>query len=135
VITFVSKSGTKQFHGTAYDFLRNQDLDARQFFATQRSIYKQNDFGASFGGPVILPRLYDGRNRTFFFLSYEGFRNRQGQNGTILSVPTAEMYQGDFSNWVASNGNRLTIYDTASTEPNPSGSGFIRTPFADNRFR
>ena len=133
VITFVSKSGTNQFHGTAYDFLRNQDLDARQFFAAQRSIYKQNDFGAALGGPVILPKLYNGRNRTFFFLSYEGFRNRQGANGQILSVPTPEMYQGDFSNWVGSNGKQIPIYDTASTIPNPSGSGFTRTQFTDNK--
>ena len=127
VITFVSKSGTNQVHGTAYDFLRNEDLDARQFFAAQRSIYKQNDFGAAIGGPVIVPKLYNGRNRTFFFGSYEGFRNRQGQNGQILTVPTPEMYQGDFSNWVGSNGKLIPIYDTASTTPNPSGTGFVRT--------
>jgi len=58
VITFVSKSGTNQYHGTAYDFIRNQDLDARNFFAATRSIYKQNDFGVSFGGPVWIPKIY-----------------------------------------------------------------------------
>jgi hypothetical protein len=107
VITFASKSGTNAFHGTAYDFLRNDHLDARGFFAKTRSIYKQNDFGASAGGPVVLPKIYSGRNRTFFFLSYEGFRNRLGSNGTILTVPTPEMYKGDFSNWVNSKGVRL----------------------------
>lgn len=132
-ITFVSKSGTNTFHGTAYDFLRNDALDARGFFAPSRSIYKQNDFGASGGGPVIVPKLYNGRNKTFFFLSYEGFRNRVGTNGSILSVPTPEMYQGDFSNWVGSNGKLLTIYDPATTRPNPSGSGFIRDPFPNNK--
>ncbi len=100
VMTFVSKSGSNQVHGSAYDFLRNDDLDARGFFALTRSVYKQNDFGATLGGPVYLPKIYHGQNRTFFFLSYEGFRNRVGANGLIKTVPTPEMYNGDFSNWV-----------------------------------
>jgi hypothetical protein len=133
VITFVSKSGTNAFHGTAYDFLRNDVLDARGFFAPQRSIYKQNDFGASVGGPVLIPKLYNGRNRTFFFFSYEGFRNRLGNNGQILSVPTPEMYKGDFSNLVAANGNKIPIYDPASTVANPNGAGSIRTAFPNNQ--
>ena len=70
VITFVSKSGTNAFHGVAYNFLRNDDLDARSFFAPTRSIYKQNDFGVAGGGPVIIPKLYNGRNKTVFYLAY-----------------------------------------------------------------
>ena len=132
VITFASKSGTNAFHGTAYDFLRNDDLDARGFFAAQRSIYKQNDFGVSAGGPVILPKLYNGKNRTFYFLSYEGFRNRLGSNGTIFTVPTAEMYNGNFSNWVNTKGQRLLIYDPTTTASNASG-GYTRTPFPNNQ--
>jgi hypothetical protein len=133
VITFVSKSGTNGFHGTAYDFLRNDALDARGFFAQKRSIYKQNDFGASAGGPVIIPKLYNGRNKTFFFVGYEGFRNRQGSNGTILTVPSPEMYNGDFSNWVNSKGQQIPIYDPTSTRANPNGSGFIRDAFPNNQ--
>ena len=132
VITFVSKSGTNTLHGTAYEFLRNDDLDARGFFAPTRSIYKQSDFGASLGGPVVVPKLYNGKNRTFFFLSYEGFRNRLGANGSILSVPTPEMYQGNFSNWVNSKNQLIPIYDPHSTVSNPSGSGFLRTVFPGN---
>lgn len=133
VITFVSKSGTNDVHGTAYDFLRNDDLDARNFFSPTRSIYKQNDFGLSGGGPVVIPKVYNGRNKTFFFLSYEGFRNRIGTAGTIYSVPAPEMYKGDFSNWVGSNGKQIPIYDTASTRANPSGSGFLRDQFPNNQ--
>jgi hypothetical protein len=133
VITFSSKSGTNDIHGTVFNFLRNEKLDARGFFPTQRSIYKQNDFGVSIGGPVSLPKIYSGRNRTFFFGAYEGFRNRVGANDIILSVPTPEMYEGDFSNWVNPAGNLLTVYDPETTRPNPAGSGFIRTPFPDNR--
>src|SRR5437660_7273409 len=101
VITFVSKSRTNQLHGVPYDFVRNDDLDARGFFAPTRSVYKQNDFGTTFGGPIYFPKIYNGKNRTFFFTSYEGFRNRVGST-TITSVPTPEMYQGNFSNWVNS---------------------------------
>jgi hypothetical protein len=132
VITFASKSGTNQLHGSVYEFLRNDHFDARGFFAKTRSIYKQSDFGASVGGPVVLPKVYNGRNRTFFFLSYEGFRNRIGNNGAVLTVPTPEMYKGDFSNWVNSKGQLLPIYDPTTTRPNPNGSGFIRDAFPGN---
>jgi hypothetical protein len=132
VITFVSKSGGNQFHGTAYEFLRNDDLDARGHFAQTRSIYKQSDFGATIGGPVEIPKLYHGRNRTFFFLAYEGFRNRQGANGTVFTVPTPEMYQGNFSNWVNNKNALIQIYDPVSTRPNPNGTGSIRDPFPGN---
>lgn len=133
VITFVSKSGTNQFHGDAYDFLRNQDLDGRGFFAKTRSVYKQNDFGATLGGPVLLPKVYNGRNRTFFFLSYEGFRNRLGASNTILTVPAPEMYTGNFSNWVNSKNQLIPVYDPGTTRSNPSGSGSVRDPFAGNQ--
>jgi hypothetical protein len=131
VITFVSKSGTNSYHGTAYDFLRNDDLDARGFFAGQRSVYKQNDFGVTLGGPVRIPKLYNGRDRTFFFVSYEGFRNRIGANGTIVSVPTPEMYKGDFSNWVNSANKQLTIYDPDTTAT--VNGTIVRSPFPNNQ--
>jgi hypothetical protein len=133
VMTFASKSGTNDFHGSAYDFLRNDKLDARGFFAQRRSIYRQNDFGFTVAGPVVVPKVYDGRNKTFFFMSYEGFRNRVGANDSILSVPTPEMYNGDFSKWVAPNGNLLQIYDPTTTRPNANGVGFVRDPFPGNQ--
>ena len=133
IMTFSSKSGTNTFHGVVYDFLRNEKLDAKGFIAPTRAVYRQNDFGATAGGPLWVPKVYNGRDRTFFFFSYEGFRNRVGGNDLIRSVPTPEMYEGDFTRWVNQNGQRLIIYDPATTKPNPSGSGFIREPFADNR--
>ncbi|HET8549818.1 MAG TPA: TonB-dependent receptor, partial [Bryobacteraceae bacterium] len=132
VMTFASKSGTNRFHGTAYDFLRNDVMDARGFFAKIRPVYKQNDFGATFAGPITIPKLYDGRNRSFFFFSYEGFRNRVGATDTFLSVPTPEMYRGDFTRWVDQRGGLITIYDPATTKPNPTGPGFVREPFPGN---
>ena len=132
VMSFASKSGTNAFHGSAYDFLRNDKLDARGFFARTRSIYRQNDFGFTASGPVRIPKLYDGRNKTFYFVSYEGFRNRVGANDSILSVPTPEMYNGDFSKWVNQNNQLLPIYNPNTTRANPNGVGSIRDPFPNN---
>ncbi|MBI3427400.1 MAG: TonB-dependent receptor [Acidobacteria bacterium] len=137
VMTFVSKSGSNQLHGTLYDFLRNDALDSRGFFAQKKSVYKQNDFGASLGGPIWLPKKifgplgYDGRNRTFFFFAFEGFRNRVGGNDTILSVPTPEMYNGDFSKWVDASGKLIPLYDPATTRQ--VGTSFVRDPFPNNQ--
>jgi hypothetical protein len=132
IMTFSSKSGTNEIHGTAYEFLRNNVLDARRFFEAERGIYKQHDFGYSVGGPVVLPKIYNGKNRTFFFTSAEWFRNRVGAASQFFNVPTPEMYQGDFSNWVDNTGRRLPVYDPATTRPNPAGGGLIRDPFANN---
>jgi hypothetical protein len=133
VMTFASKSGTNKLHGTVYDFLRNDAMDARGFFAKSRSVYRQNDFGFTTSGPVWIPKIYDGRNKTFFFVSYEGFRNRVGANDAILTVPTPEMYRGDFSNWVDQNNRSIPIYNPATTRPNPNGTGSIRDVFAGNQ--
>lgn len=132
MITFASKSGTNEFHGTAYEFLRNEALDARRFFEDRRAVYKQHDFGWSAGGPVYIPKVYDGRNKTFWFSSMEMFRNRVGASSGRFSVPTPEMYQGDFRNWVDANNRRLPIFDPSTTRRNPNGPGFIRDPFPDN---
>jgi carboxypeptidase family protein len=132
-ITFASKSGTNELKGSLYNFLRNDALDSKGFFEQRKGIYRQNNFGGSLGGPIQIPRLYDGHNKTFFFAAYEGFRNNQASNALTLSVPTPEMYDGDFSNWVDSQGRLITIYDPATTRPNPNGTGFIRDPFPGNR--
>jgi hypothetical protein len=123
---YASKSGTNQFHGSAYEFLRNNDLDANNWFSNRsgipNSIYKQNDFGATVGGPVWIPKVYHGKDKTFFFFSYEGFRNRTGANGTVFTIPTPEMYNGDFSKWVTSAGVQIPIYNPTSQVTNSDGS-------------
>jgi hypothetical protein len=131
-LSFVSKSGSNQFHGSAFEFLRNQDLDAKGFFNSVRSVYKQNDFGVTAGGPIFIPKLYNGKNRTFFFASYEGFRNRVGAgNGSLSSVPPTEFYSGDLHNWVDANGKMYQIYDPTS-QVLINGS-YVRTPFPNNQ--
>src|SRR5436190_17205366 len=110
IVNVVSKSGTNNFHGTAWEFLRNTVMDAKNPLkgaAAGVSKLVQNQFGANFGGPVILPH-YNGRNKTFFFGSYEGFRRAQpssacnlltpsGTCGAFYNVPTAAELNGDFS--------------------------------------
>jgi hypothetical protein len=137
IMNFVSKSGTNQFHGSAYEFLRNNTFDANNFFNNRKGIpipvYKQNDFGASVGGPVWLPKIYNGKDKTFFFFSYEAFRNRQGANGFSQSIPTPEMYNGDFTNWVDKNGKQIPIYDPTTQTLALDGKTYVRTPFAGNQ--
>ncbi len=130
-ISFVSKSGTNQFHGDLYEFLRNQVLDARGFFAATKAIYKQNDFGVTAGGPVWLPKIYDGRNRTFFFFSYEGFRNRVGASATPYTVPQPEFFNGDLRNWVNVSGRMIQVYDPSTTTL--VNGAYQRMPFASNQ--
>ena len=98
-VLVTSKGGTNDFHGSAYEFFRNDHLDANNFFSNLAGLkkrpLKQNQFGASLGGPVILPG-YSGRNRTFFFVNYEGARIRRGNTSTT-TVPTSLMRTGDLS--------------------------------------
>jgi outer membrane receptor protein involved in Fe transport len=136
VMNFVSKGGTNEFHGSAYEFLRNNAFDANNFFNNRAGIsipiYKQNDFGASFGGPILIPKIYSGKNKSFFFFSFEGFRNRAGATGFTQSVPAPEMLTGDFTNWVDASGKQRPIYDPTTQVRNADGS-YTRTPFAGNR--
>jgi hypothetical protein len=131
-VTFVSKSGTNNLHAVAYEYLRNDKMDARGFFLPQKAELRQNDFGFTVGGPVILPKIYNGHDKTFFFFSYEGFRNRVGADATKYSVPTPEMYGGDFSNWVDANNKRYTIYDPTTQVFNASNNTYTRTAFPGN---
>lgn len=132
IMTFSSKSGTNEFHGSMYEFLRNDHLDARRFFEAKRGIYKQHDFGVSAGGPIWIPKIIHGKDKSFFFASYEGFRNRVGANTATRSVPTPEMYEGDFSKWVDRNGNVIPVYDPATLTTDASGNP-VRLQFPNNQ--
>src|SRR5262249_15508427 len=97
VINAITKSGTNQFHGSAYEFVRNYDFDARNFFSLIVPKLQRNQFGGSVGGPAVIPRVYKGRDRTFFFFSYEGLRQRQASTVSNLIVPTPLERIRDFS--------------------------------------
>ncbi len=116
VVSFTTKSGTNELHGTAYEFLRNKLLNANTFFnnkaGVDRPAFTQNQFGFNMGGPVYIPKIYDGRNKTFFFVNYEGYRSRQGQSFTE-TVPTLQERGGDLSALAASQ--NVSIYDPLTT--------------------
>src|SRR5258708_6390702 len=127
VMNFTLKSGTNQYHGDLFEFLRNDKFDARGFFARSKSMLRQNEFGGTFGGPLVLPKLYNGKDRTFFFASYSGFRLRGGiAAGNLQTLPTTQQRSGDFSDYP------FPLYDPSSTRPDGAG-GFIRDPFSNNR--
>lgn len=128
VVDVITKSGTNQPHGSLFEFLRNSAMDARNFFSpkgTAFPAFRLNQFGGSLGGPVMLPKLYKGKDRTFFFVDYEGYR-RDSQQLLLGNIPTARMRTGDF-------GETAAIYDPLTTRANPTGSGFVRDQFAGNQ--
>ena len=126
IVTYSMTSGTNKLHGDAFEILRNQLFDSDGFFPTHFSsdgnpappINQQNDYGFTVSGPVILPHLYSGKNRTFFLFSSDWFKQNQAQNG-IGTVPTVAMKQGDFSNFVDATGALIPIYDPLTGQPFP----------------
>jgi hypothetical protein len=118
VVNAITKSGTNELHGSAYDFLRNSDLDAANFFSTngQKPLLVQNQYGGSLGGPLI-------KDKAWLFGAYEGLHIGSEQT-SVSTVPTAALRAGDFGS--------TAIYNPFSTVPNPSGSGYVRAPFPNN---
>jgi hypothetical protein len=100
VQSFSTKSGTNAYHGTAFDLIRNDKLNANSwdnnFHGAPKPRDHQNDFGGSLGGPVRVPKLYNGHDKTFFFFSYEQYRNNQGTS-SVTTLPTDAERTGDFS--------------------------------------
>jgi hypothetical protein len=127
ITNMVIKSGTNSVHGTAYHFFRNSALDANLYFARGQgrklAAFSANTYGFALGGPVWFPKLYDGRNKTFWFTSFEGAREGNGQDNA-LSVPTAKMRTGDFSEVPQA---LYDPYSVATVNGTPT-----RTPFAGN---
>jgi len=101
-VNMVTKSGTNQFHGSLYEYLRNSDLDARNYFEPTVPAFHRNQFGAALGGPLSLPSIYDGHDRTFFFVNYEGLRDLHDFYSRA-HVPDAAEQGGDFSELLPGN--------------------------------
>jgi hypothetical protein len=131
IINLILKSGTNHVHGSLYDFVRNSAMDANDWFSKLNNKplpnFSRNQFGGSIQAPVVIPHLYNGRDKTFFLFSYEGLRQGTGSSTNIV-VPTAAERTGDFS----ATGTP-TIYDPTTTVSN--GSGYTRTAFQNNVIR
>jgi Carboxypeptidase regulatory-like domain len=160
IFNYTSKSGTNRLHGTAFTYLENEDLDAGQPFNYTSSgqkylpVQRQLDFGGSFGGPVVIPHLYNGHNKTFFFFAYEEYHNAQTLNNGTITVPTTAYRNGDLSSLlttgrgpiVDNNGNPVldclgrqmidgTVYNPATTRTATCTDGstaVVRDPFPNN---
>ena len=160
IFDYTSKSGSNRLHGTAFNYLENEDLDAGQPFnytghnsadpfEKANPVQRQLDFGGSLGGPVVIPRLYNGHNKTFFFFAYEEYHNAQTLNQGLITVPTVAYRNGDLSSLlqgpiIGSNGQPLVdctgtplvngqVYNPKVTTACTDGSGGVMpTPFAKN---
>jgi len=137
IINTAMKTGSNSLHGSAYEFIRNSSLDANNFFFNSSNTpippFKQNNFGFSLGGPVIFPKVYNGHNKTFFFINYEGIRSRRGLTGTA-TVPTAAQLQGNLADDSAGTGILPT--DSAFCTSNPSSVKCVnvKDPTTGERF-
>ncbi|MBC7924192.1 MAG: TonB-dependent receptor [Bryobacteraceae bacterium] len=124
------KSGTNQYHGSLLGYMRETSWLANTFFNNRSGIpiseQPFRNYGGSFGGPIRIPKVYNGTNKTFFWLGFEGYRDTQAASLEAYT-PTALERTGDFSQTRNSAGNQLTIYDPASTQPDGT-----RNPFAGN---
>ncbi len=140
VFNTTMKSGTNQFHGSAYDYMVNEALNAAQpsqIGGNVRNRVRENDYGFTLGGPVIIPKVYNGRNKTFFFFSFEQFRNRPIISTTVDTVPTDAMRGGNFGG--------LPMFPSGAVNPltgapilanqiyDPTGGATNRSPFPGNQ--
>jgi outer membrane receptor protein involved in Fe transport len=153
VVSVSTKSGSNVLHGTAFEYVRDDAFDAKNFFVRKvvqpdgsllvdpKPPLKRHQFGGAAGGPLVLPGMYDGHNRTFFFADYAGLNESRGQV-FVNTVPTARTRVGDFSDFRDANGNLIPIYDPLTTRLNPSfnpslpvsatNPQFLRDPFQGN---
>ncbi len=125
------RSGTNQLHGRVYDYLDNNVLNARSFFQASRTFVRQNEGGATVGGPVVIPKVYNGHNKTFFFFGQELVFWRQSGSGALFTDPIASFRTGNFSNLLSATGAQIPIFDPQTTRPDGNG-GFTRAPFPGN---
>ena len=110
VVTMALKSGGNRFHGSVFEYLRNDVFDARNFFDAGKSKLRRNQFGASVSGPVVLPKLYDGHDNTFFLISWESFRGIAGSS-SLGVIPTDLERAGNFSKSLDATGKVIPLKD------------------------
>ena len=136
VVNVSTRSGTNEWHGSVYEYMRNNVFDANEFFnktsGRETPPFRMNQYGGAVGAPLSLGKLYRGRNRTFFFTDYQGTRWRRG-DVFRTALPTALQRQGNFTETRTQTGAPVIIYDPQTTGPNPANPAqSIRAPFAGN---
>jgi hypothetical protein len=137
VLTAAGKTGTNQVHGSAYEFLKNDKLNANGWNNNRNGVargpVRHDEFGFSVSGPVYLPKVYNGHNKTFFFFNWEKVVDHAPRIITNDNVPTDQQKLGDFSQTKTSTGALIQIYDPLTTVADPTkNSGYGRSPFPGN---
>src|SRR5260370_6200801 len=128
VISYASKSGTNTLHGSVWDYLQNSELNARQWQAARRPVGDNNEFGVELGVPGFIPKIYDGRNKTFFYTTIAGYRaTSAGTPTAFLTTLTQAQRQGNFS-----GAGVPQLYDPSTEIPDASGQ-IHRSPFPNNQ--
>jgi outer membrane receptor protein involved in Fe transport len=130
-MNMVLKSGTNRPHGTLFEFVRNDALDARNFFDPEKTKLRRNQFGAMLDGPVYIPKVYNGRDRTFFLFSWESYRQILGDS-QLTRVPSLLERQGDFSKSPDADGNPAKLVDPLNGAANACVSGKTGNCFPGN---
>ena len=135
IMNVVLKSGGNKFHGSAWEFMRRTWLDANTFQnnskGAPRAVHYLDQYGGQIEGPVLLPKLYNGHDKTFFLFSIENYREGT-PSPLLLSVPAPEFLNGDFSKLVDANGKPITIFNPFTTTFDAQGNP-IRSPFPNNQ--
>jgi Carboxypeptidase regulatory-like domain/TonB dependent receptor len=136
VVVAAGRSGNNLLHGSAYDYMKNDKLNANSWANNRNNVLRgrqrHNEYGFTLSGPVYLPKIYDGRNKTFFFFNWEQV-NDHGVSTPTATIPTAAQKAGDFSQTFTSAGQLIRIYDPQTTVADPTQrSGYSRTPFPNN---
>ncbi|HEY7333859.1 MAG TPA: TonB-dependent receptor [Bryobacteraceae bacterium] len=144
VLSYTMRSGTNQFHGSVYDYWVNDALYANGAYSHTKNAVRLNDRGFTVGGPVWIPKVYRGRDKTFFFFSFETLPTKRSSANNLLTVPTAQYRAGNFSAALAATSNKVlgtdplgrpiiqnSIYDPGSERLGPGGL-LIRDPFMNN---
>ena len=120
VVNVATKSGGNAFHGDAWEYIRNTAFDAKPFFSTSVNPFHQNQFGGTLGGPILIPKLYNGRNRTFFFIGAEAFHYSAEPSTSFFNVPTAAELNGDYSALLTKLGPSGQLFDPHTGKPFPN---------------
>jgi hypothetical protein len=137
IVTAAGRTGTNNLHGSIYEYVKNTDFNANGWTNNRNGLkinpVHHNEFGFALAGPVALPRVYNGHNKTFFFFNWETQIDHSPANYTG-TVPTAQQRAGDFSQTKTSNGALIQIFDPATTVPDPANPGnYARAVFANNQ--
>ena len=137
-VSFVSRSGTNQWRGKVFEFMRDDAFDTQQLLQQgarppQAASSRSTISAACSADPVMLPKIYNGRDKTFFFASYEAYRNKTSAAPQTVDHSDRRDVQRRLLGWRDASGNLIPIYDPATTRPNPNGPGFIRDPFPNNQ--